>query len=232
MKKQLNGEQSLRRSEGTWNWLKDLSEETFDALNVACSVITLSRGDFVYRRGEEVTAIYQVVSGRVDFRTFSTAGKEVLYVHLELGDCFGELSLLDGKPAHHDAEADTDTVLMRLSKSDFHRLRQVHPEINEALVLFLARRVRSVYETLDDAFLLDVPHRLAHRLWTLYRVSQRSRADQHIVVSHEDLAKMIGSSRQSVTGILKVWEREGWLVQSYGDIEILRPDKLSEFFRE
>ena len=52
---------------------------------------------------------------------------------------------------------------------------------------------------------------------------------EKITISHEDLAKMIGSSRQSVTGILKGWEREGWLVQSYGHIELLLPEKLLAF---
>ena len=82
---------------------------------------------------------------------------------------------------------------------------------------------------LDDAYLLDMPHRLGRRLWVLYRASLREDPVGKITISHEDLAKMIGSSRQSVTGILKGWEREGWLVQSYGHIELLLPDKLLAF---
>ncbi|NJN05130.1 MAG: Crp/Fnr family transcriptional regulator [Rhodobacteraceae bacterium] len=78
-----------------------------------------------------------------------------------VGDCFGELSIFDGKPAHQDGVADTDTVLMRLAEPDFHELRHAYPEVNEALLAFFARRVRSVYELIDDAYLLDVPHRLA-----------------------------------------------------------------------
>jgi CRP-like cAMP-binding protein len=63
-------------------------------------------------------------------------------------------------------------------------------------------------------------------------MSQQIRPGEQVVVSHEDLAKMIGSLRQSVTSILKGREREVWLLQSYGGIQILQPDKLSAFFRE
>ena len=121
---------------------------------------------------------------------------------------------------------------MKLSEQDFHRLRKVFPEINEALLLFLAKRVRTVYYTLDDAYLLEMTHRLGRRLWALYRASFRENPVGKITISYEDLAMMIGSSRQSVTGILKGWEREGWLVQTYGHIELLLPDKLLGFNSE
>lgn len=195
MKSIASSRPSLSRSGGTWNWLGSVSDAAFNDLNDACRCLHLARGDIVYRRGEVVGAIYQVVSGRVRFSAFSASGKEIRYVHLEQSDCFGELGILDGRPAHHDAEVDGGTVLMCLPATDFHRLRNKYPDINEALVLFLARRVRSVYETIDDAYSRDVPHRLARRLWSLYRTRQRAGHDTNIPVSHEDLAKMIGSSR-------------------------------------
>jgi CRP-like cAMP-binding protein len=187
----------------------------------------------VYRRGEKVTAIYQVVSGRVQFSVLTASGKEVLYVPMVKGDCFGELGIFDGKPAHQDGVADIDTVLMRLSVSDLHKLRQAYPEINEALLAFFARRVRSVYEILDDSYLLDVPHRLARRvLLLLHRAQQHDGSAARISVSHDDLAKMVGSTRPNVTAILKTWERNGWIAQTYGSIECLEPDRLAKFISD
>jgi len=224
-----SGERSLLRTGGVWNWLKSISDDAYIALNDACRPLHLPRGEMLYHRGDEVTSIYQIISGRVLFSVFSRSGKEIRYVHMVPGDCFGELSIFGGRPAHHDAQAEVDTLILMLSEQDFHRLRKVFPEINEALLRFLARRVRTVYDMLDDAYLLDMPHRLGRRLWVLYRASLREDPVGKITISHEDLAKMIGSSRQSVTGILKGWEREGWLVQSYGYIELLLPDKLLAF---
>mgnify|MGYP002633215879 FL=1 len=225
-------EPSLLRTGGVWNWLKSISDEAYIALNDACRPLQLPRGEMLYHRGDEVTSIYQIISGRVQFSVFSSTGKEIRYVHMVPGDCFGELSIFGGRPAHHDAEAEVDTVILKISAQDFHRLRKAFPEINEALLLFLARRVRTVYDTLDDAYLLDMPHRLGRRLWVLYRASLREELAGNITISHEDLAMMIGSSRQSVTGFLKGWEREGWLVQSYGQIELLLPEKLLAFISE
>jgi len=232
MNSQRSDEPALLRTGGIWNWLKSLSDEAYIALNDACRPLHLPRGEMLYHRGDEVTSIYQIISGRVQFSVFSTTGKEVRYAHMAPGDCFGELSIFGGRPAHHDAEAEVDTLMMKISGKDFHRLRKIFPEINEALLLFLARRVRTVYDTLDDAYLLDMPHRLGRRLWALYRASLREDPVGKVTISHEDLAMMIGSSRQSVTGILKGWEREGWLVQTYGHIELLLPDKLLIFNSE
>ncbi len=232
MNPQIPDEPSLLRSGGIWNWIGSISDEAYVALNDACRPLHLPRGEMLYHRGDALSSIYQIVSGQVQFSVFSTTGKEIRYVHMVPGDCFGELSIFGGKPAHHDAEAEVDTLIMKLSGDDFHRLRKVFPEINEALLLFLARRVRTVYDTLDDAYLLDVPHRLGRRLWALYRASLREDPAGKITKSHEDLAMMIGSSRQSVTGILKGWERDGWLAQSYGHIELLLPDKLQAYNSE
>ena len=75
-----------------------------------------------------------------------------------------------------------------------------------------------------------MPHRLARRLSDLLPDSNPEEAE--ITCSHEDLAKMIGSSRQSVTGTLKDWERQGWLLQAYGRIRVLDPASLRSYFED
>ncbi|NJN05129.1 MAG: winged helix-turn-helix domain-containing protein [Rhodobacteraceae bacterium] len=65
----------------------------------------------------------------------------------------------------------------------------------------------------------------------LYRARQQDHLAARIAVSHEDLAKMIGSTRPSVTAILKTWERDGWIAQRYGGIECLQPDSLAAFIK-
>lgn len=173
---------------------------------------------------------YQVLSGRVHMRTYSSAGKELLYVHMEPGDCFGELGLLDGKPCHHDADAEAGTALLFLPAAEFSSLRSRHREIDEQLLQLLARRSRASYETIEGAILQDMPHRLARRLLSL--VEEHAGEEDEIACSHEELAKMIGSSRQSVTATLKGWEREGWLDQAYGKIRLLELASLAGFADE
>ena len=96
----------------------------------------------------------------------------------------------------------------------------------------MSRRTRRLYELYEEAFLLDLPRRLAQRLHTIGSSVARSvdgNQPPALLVSHEDMARMVGSSRQSVTSILKKWERQGLLRQEYGKIILLEMDALREF---
>ena len=112
-------------------------------------------------------------------------------------------------------------------------LRQAHPEINEQLLQLLAQRIRVIYHTFEGALLLDVPRRLAGRLLDARGPASDTTTEvAEITCSHEDLAKMIGSSRQSVSAILKDWERKGWLQQAYGRIRLLSPRDLESLVQD
>ena len=81
--------------------------------------------------------------------------------------------------------------------------------------------------------MLDVPRRLAGRLLDLRGPGSGTNSEiAEITCSHEDLAKMIGSSRQSVSAIIKNWERNGWLEQAYGRIRLLSPQDLESLVQD
>ena len=214
---------------GRWNWLAALPKLVREAVAERSGQVKVAAGESIYRQGDKATALYQILEGRVQMRAFSREGKELLYQHMEPGDCFGELGLIDGMPYHHDAHAGTATTLLRLDRANFLELRRAYPEINEQLLQLLARRTRVIYQTFEGALLLDVPRRLAGRLLELGSpAADNSIADLEITCSHEDLAKMIGSSRQSVSAIIKDWERQELLQQAYGRIRLLKPRELAE----
>lgn len=192
----------------------------------------MAAGENVYRRGDPSTALFQVLSGRVRIRNYSSAGKELLYTYMEAGDCFGELGLIDGESRHHDVDADSEADLAVLSAADFDRLREQYREIDHQLLRFMSRRTRRLYELYEQAFLLDLPHRLAQRLYLAGSSVARSAKEEvppGLVISHEDLARMVGASRQSVSSILKDWERQGLLRQAYGKIVLLDLAALRQF---
>lgn len=218
---------------GRWNWLAALPEPVREAVAECSGQVRVASGESIYRQGDKATALYQILEGRVQMRAFSREGRELLYQHMEPGDCFGELGLIDGKPYHHDAHASTASTLLKLDRANFLDLRRAYPEINEQLLQLLAQRTRVIYQTFEGALLLDVPRRLAGRLLELGSPdSGTCTADLEITCSHEDLAKMIGSSRQSVSTILKDWERQAWLQQAYGRIRVLKPQELAQLVQE
>ena len=186
-------ERVVIRSGGRWNWFEGLSDEALEAVSDRGETVTLAAGASLYHHGQPSDALYQVLKGRIHMRSFSSGGKELLYTHLQPGDCFGELGLIDGQPYHHDADAGPETTLLRLRKMPFQRLRQQFPEIDQQLLQLLASRNRAVYDIIEGALLQDVPHRLARRLYDL--LPDNSVDEAEISCSHEDLAKMIGSSR-------------------------------------
>jgi len=223
----------LLRSGGEWNWIHGLSEKAFEATNRCSRVKQLATGETIYRHAQPAEALYQLLSGRVRLYNFSAAGKELLYIYLEPGDCFGELGLIDGRPHHHEATAEGDVSLAVIGKSEMTQLRETFPEINSQLLQLLAKRTRRIYELLEDAFLRDVPRRLAQRICKLGEAlqQQQNAAGESLLLhcSHEDLAKMVGSSRQSVTTIMKAWERDGLLRQEYGRLQLLDQAALQQF---
>ena len=222
----------LIRSESEWNWPAGLSGPVLADFDACCERRTLAAGENVYRRGDATTALFQVLSGRVRIRNYSSAGKELLYTYMEAGDCFGELGLIDGETRHHDVDADSEVELAVLSAADFDRLRKQYREIDRQLLTFMSRRTRRLYEFYEQAFLLDLPHRLAQRLYLAGSSGARSAEEEvppELVISHEDLARMVGASRQSVSSILKDWERQGLLRQTYGKIVLLDLDALRQF---
>ena len=223
---------TLIRTGGDWNWLTMLPEEVFAAIDAHCVPRQLRAGENVYRREEASDALFQVVKGRVQIRNYSASGKELLYTYMEPGDCFGELGLIDGESRHHDVDADGEAELAVLLSTDFSRLREQYRDIDHQLMVLMSRRTRRLYEIYEEAFLLDLPRRLAQRLHTIGGSVARTveeEAPPALVISHEDLARMVGASRQSVTSILKNWERQGLLRQAYGKIVLLDLDALRQF---
>ena len=141
------------QTNGRWNWLAALPESVRAVVAERCDVIDVDTGESIYRQGDEATALFQVLEGRVQMRAFSRDGKELLYQHMEAGDCFGELGLIDGNPCHHDARASTRSTLLKLGRIDFLELRHAHPEVNEQLLQLLAQAVVATLLPTQDEFL-------------------------------------------------------------------------------
>lgn len=219
-------------STGRWNWFAALPEPVRAALAERSQTVDIDSNTSIYRQGDPAKAVYQVLSGRVRMRAISRDGRELLYQHMEPGDCFGELGLVDGEPCHHAADAASPTTLLKLDRDDFLELRKIYPEIDQQLLQLLAQRIRVIYHIFEGALLLDVPRRLAGRLLDASRSGSSTTEFTELSSSHEDLAKMIGSSRQSVSLILKEWERKGWLQQAYGRIRLLRPEDLESLLND
>ena len=187
------------------------------------------RGQTVFQRGDEGSHLVAVLSGRVRISAASAEGREVTLDMIEAGEVFGEIALLDGKPRSADATAIEDSHLMMVERRRF----LPHLMANQALALrligVLCARLRDVSDALGDVATLDLPGRLASKLLTLadeYGEAADGRTRLRIRLSHTDLGRFIGCSRESVNKQMRAWEEGGVLAREDGHIILRRPGVL------
>lgn len=176
-------------------------------------------GEALYVPGEAGTGLFQLVSGTVRVCNYSFDGREFVLSILRPGDWVGDLSVLDHLPRTNHAIAEQSVVARWLSKADFDLLYQTHPDIPKALNRMLAHRLRMAFSALEDVTSLSLKHRVARYLEQLALADNRLEGEpQLLAISQEQLARLLGAARPSVTRALKHLESEGWLEVRYGGV--------------
>jgi CRP/FNR family cyclic AMP-dependent transcriptional regulator len=187
------------------------------------------RGSLIFRQGDPGNALFLIESGAVKISTLSLDGREMVMAVLGPGEVFGELSLFDSGLRSADATALEDTTLLSLSHDVFRPYLERHPGVAVELLGVLAGRLRETGEALQDAIFSDVPARLAKRLLDLAERYGRP-VDEGVVIelalTQEEIARMVGSSRESVNKAIQSFLARGWLSMSDRKYVITAPDQL------
>src|SRR4051794_6677696 len=168
----------------------------------------LKRNDVLFRQGDEAGELFVVTSGRVAIANRSDDGRESLVALMELGDLFGEMGLFDGIRSA-DARALELSSVIAVPYSPVREALERQPTALWAVVELLAARLRAVDEALADTVFLDVPGRTAKRLLELAGDGDRFQ----LPVTQEELAGMVGASRERVNKAISQFIRLGWLEQ-------------------
>jgi CRP-like cAMP-binding protein len=210
-------------------WFAALDEATRLDLLSCGEPVSLRRGEFVFRQGDEGPHFYGLVSGLLRVSTLSETGAEAVLAVLEAGTWFGEASPLDGLPRTHDVAAWEDVTLLRVGHGDFDRLMQRNG-FARAIALLQARYMRAVFAMLEDATLRSTRARIVRRLLRLARGDATLAATERheLRVTQDTLAMMIGVTRQTLALELKEMARHGAIRTGYGRIEIRSMERLRE----
>jgi CRP/FNR family cyclic AMP-dependent transcriptional regulator len=166
-------------------------------------------GQMIFGRGDPGSSLMLVVEGRVRIGITARDGREVMLDVVEPGELFGELALLDGRPRSADATALGDCVVLSLERRDVLGILRSSPEAAIRLYEIVCGRVRAANDRLESVALLTVEARLARLLLELAHRDSNvggSRVDRSLTQS--DLARLIGSSRQTVNQQLFRWASE------------------------
>ena len=202
----------------------DLPEGVLRELAGLCKIRKVLEGEAIHYRGDEPEGMYLVITGSVRISVLSAQGREALLSIMEAGAWFGESSLFDGLPRAYDAKAQVDTLLLIVPKAELELLLAKRPALYQNIVKLLCQRIRLSLVLLETQALLPLEGRLAQRLLLLAQDGQHV----HVKVSQEDLSQMLGTTRQSISRVLTIWQHEGLIVRRYKGIELLNIGLLRE----
>ncbi len=191
-----------------------LSEEDAGALRAGISTVHLSRGERLFSEGDTGDKLYIILSGKIKLTKSAPDGRENLLSVHGPGEMFGELSLFDPIPRTSSATAVTNAELAGVAHDDLRAWLSTRPEVAMHLLQALAKRLRRINEIKADLVFTDVPGRVAKALLDLAeRFGQPGPGG--IQVSHdltqEELAQLVGASRETVNKALADFAARGWL---------------------
>jgi CRP/FNR family cyclic AMP-dependent transcriptional regulator len=191
-----------------------LDDEQLDAIALVTITRRFDKHQVIILAEEEGDALFIISSGQVKVSIVSEDGREVILSLLGTGSVFGELSLLDGKPRSANVVATENTDLYMLRRSDFLQLAYKVPQIAVGLLAELAARLRKTDRKIGGLALLDVTSRISETLLQLADEHGTETDDGVLLKSrptHQQIANMSGTTRETVSRVLKRLEKQGYI---------------------
>jgi CRP/FNR family transcriptional regulator, cyclic AMP receptor protein len=197
----------------------DLSDSAADELLRCAKQHKYPKNSIIVTEGDSHSNFYIVVSGSLKVFVDGDAGRQVVLSWLEPGDYFGELALIDGAPRSASVMTLAPTVLQIISQQDFQEFLKANPGASLSLMKAMARRIRTLTSSVRDLALLDVYGRVANLL------QQRASAEKGhpaLKLTHQEIADMVGASREMVSRIMRELAVGGYIEQTTGSILLLK----------
>ena len=211
------------------SWFSKLSQPLRNAILSRATVRRLPDGVMMSSRGAAADEWCGVAKGAVRVSSVSLAGKQITLTYVEPGTWFGDISLFDGLPRTHDSNSHGETTLLVVRKADFKELLAQHTELYEALLRLNCRRLRLMFDAVEDLNTRPLGSRLARQILLLarsYGIAEGEEIRIGLQLAQEDLAQLLGASRQRVNQELKGFEREGAVRVEPTRLVVLSRDKL------
>ena len=195
-------------------WFSTLSPSLRHDILRCAYVKRYKDSELISARGDPPEEWIACARGAVRVSSTSISGKQITLTYVEPGIWFGDVSIFDGDRRTHDAYAHGESTILCVAKADFKKILASHVELYEAMLRLHARRIRQLYGLVEDLNTLPLRARLAKQLLHLvrsYGVPSLSNATEVRIGLHlaqEELAQLLGASRQRVNQELKSMERD------------------------
>ena len=198
----------------------ELDEAELEKLTKVCNRKRVERGAFIVHAGDSTDSLYILLSGRAKVTNVDGEGREIILAWLGQGEFFGEMGLIDGSPRSANVVATEMCELLVLSKDAFERCMQDNFQVAQRLMQILVRRLREADRNIESLALLDVYGRVARLLLELSEEENGRRVVKK-KISKQDMARMIGASREMVSKVMRDLELSGFIATESTRLVIL-----------
>ena len=196
-----------------------LEENELERLSRVAVRKRAGRGEQVVRSGESADALLILLTGRAKVTNFDEEGREIILAWLGPGEFFGEMGLIDGSERSASVIAVENCELLTIGKQEFQRCVQENFQVAQKLMQILVRRLREADRNIESLALLDVYGRVARLLLDLSEEEDGKRLVKK-KISKQDMARMIGASREMVSKVMRDLEIGGYIVTNGDQITI------------
>ncbi|NMG44556.1 cyclic nucleotide-binding domain-containing protein [Aromatoleum toluvorans] len=209
----------------TFPLFQGLSDDTLQAVAHSAVMRRIPRGQGVLHAGDRSDFVYFVLTGSLKVIVSDEDGREVILSILGQGELFGEMGMFGEQPRSASVVAVTPADLVLIAKHDFRRILQDNFEVAWRIMCNLADRLRNADRKIESLALMDVYGRVAR---LLLEMSEDVNGEAVVVrkITKQDIAKMIGASREMVSRVMKDLGSQGLIEET--DHGIVLRDRLND----
>lgn len=213
---------------GPLQLLNGMSQQAVHDFNAMVRTTKRRRGEWIFVLGDCADRIYLLREGRIKMIAFAEGGHEVLHEILGPGEIFGDTSTILGIPRTTSAQALETCLVCEIYRKDLETLLSMYPELSFQLLKCMGLRLKKAEAHLVNVVSNDVSHRVREVLIDLMVKDSGTIPDRpiKIMITQQDLANLIGASRQQTWQILKELKDAGVLQLMYRSIFVIAPNKL------
>lgn len=205
---------------------QDLTRQEMEEMDRTTTMSSCESGRVFYGPDETGEVLFLLKKGKVQLYRLSPEGKKLVVAVLEQGAIFGEMSIIGQGMQNTFAEAIEDCTLCVMSQLDVEQLLVSKPQVGVRILQAMARRLREAEIKLEELAFKSIPARLASLLLKLSLNNMNNSAVKGY--THQDLAEMVGTYRETTTQTLNHFKNQGWIDIERKKIKILDRPALKQ----
>ncbi len=205
-----------------------LTEAQATAVAEAVVKRRFKRGEVIVEQGKKTNALFILLNGRARVVTADSRGREVILATLQPGDHIGEMSLIDNEPHSATVRAEVQTYVLMLGRVEFARCLPENTSMAYAVMRGLVQRLRHADRKIESLALMDVYGRVARALLEFAAETPEGELLIREKISRQDIAKMVGASREMVSRVMKDLEERGF-IETLSNGSIVVKERLTTY---